>query len=332
MELKNLRLRQHVIGSIRNFFLHSGFDEMTLPVLWQAVPLEPNIYAFETLWQTAYGKNTLYLSTSPEAGLKKILAAGATNVFTIAPAFRNIEESNATHMPEFLMVEWYRTDSDTHAIMDDAQTLIKSVKKHLDTYLDIKPGKPFSYRNHPIDLDGHWPIVGLTELWEKYAGVSLGQIMTDKTMITIAKRKGYNTKHASWEQLYNQIFLNEIEPYIGYDPRFITEYPSRISPLCKPKTDAPDFADRFELYLGGMELGNGNAEYTDSHAVSQTFNGEKLSRERQGFTPPPVDTSFLDALSRMDGRTYAGMGLGIDRLTMILTDTSQISDANPFRG
>jgi lysyl-tRNA synthetase class 2 len=331
MDLKNVRLRQLVIRTIRNFFLHSGFEEVTPPVLAPSLPLEPSIYAFETVWQTARGKNTLYLSTSPEAGLKKTLASGARNVFAIAPAFRNIEEANATHVPEFLMVEWYRTDSDTSVIMDDARTMIVSVKKHLDTYLVIKPGTSCTYKDHLIDLDGHWPIVGLTELWGKYAGVSLERIMTDKTMIACAKRKGYNTDHASWEQLYNQIFLNEIEPHIGYDPRFITEYPSRISPLCKPKTDEPDVAERFELYLGGMELGNGNMEYTDSHAVSQTFIGEKLSREKQGLTTPPVDTSFLKALSRMDGHQYAGMGLGIDRLSMVLADTSQISDMNPFR-
>jgi elongation factor P--(R)-beta-lysine ligase len=332
MNLNNLLIRQSVIQSVRNFFLENGFNEFTLPTLNPALPLEPNIYAFAADWQTIKGNKTLYLSTSPESGLKKILAKGTENIFSITPAFRNIEAISPTHLPEFLMLEWYRKNADVQAIMDDTQNLIKSVKNEFDSYLKKNPSHLLTYQDQMINLEGQWPIFSLIELWEKHAGMSLKEVIDDNSMRQFAESKNYNIAGANWEQLFNQIFLNEIEPKLGFNPCFVTDYPSRVSPLCKPNSGDPDFAQRFELYLGGMELGNGNAENTELNAVSHAFTAEKKFRNTHQIPTPPIDESFLNALTDMKNNSFAGMGLGIDRLTMILADISQISEVNPFSG
>jgi elongation factor P--(R)-beta-lysine ligase len=320
MNLQPIFIRENIIKSIREFFYSRQFHEIITPTFNDALPLEPTIYAFQTTWQTVHGVNNLYLSTSPESGLKKMIAQGMENCFAIAKSFRNLEDSGATHIPEFLMAEWYRKNATFQDIMDDTQNLIQFVSK----------GKTCTYQNHEITFPDSWPRRSIISLFTEYASVNVEQLLDDTSLRNAAQKKGYSTEDATWEQLFNQIFLNEIEPTLGMDPCFITDFPSRISPLCARKKDQPDFAERFEVYIGGLEIGNGNTENTDTNSIRSVFENELHSRKSKNMSAPPIDTAFLDSLDIMKTQSFAGIGLGIDRLAMIFSDSTVITEVDPL--
>jgi elongation factor P--beta-lysine ligase len=315
MNLTNILIKQNIIKEIRNYFFKQNFTEFNLPLLQKTLPLEPNIHAFTTAWKTLKTQKQLYLPTSPEANLKKILAAGCDSVFSISPAFRNIEDASPTHNPEFLMLEWYRKNTDYQQIINDVQNLIISLKNNVNTV-----------PNHAISFKLPWPTVTMNELWQKYVGVTLKSVIHEADLNKLAATKGYTTENSTWEQLFNQIFLNEIEPHIGFNPFIITQYPSKVSPLCAPIPRNPDLAERFELYIGGMEIGNGNTENTNTKLVKQAFIDEENYRNNNKIDVPTIDASFLTALDQLNTSPIAGMGLGIDRLTMIFANVKDISE------
>ena len=276
-----------------------------------AIPMEPHIYPFTTVWKTIHGQKTAYLSTSPEAGLKRILSRDHERVYEISHAFRNLEESGYTHTPEFLMLEWYRCHAGYTDIMDEVQTYIQSLC-----------GPKIDYQGTSITMDSKWPRRSVSDLFKMHLGVKLDQCLEEASMQKLAASRGYVTDHATWEQLFFQLFLNEIEPHIGNDPVFITEYPSRISPLAQPSVAHPHLAERFELYIGGMEIGNGNTENTDEDAVRALSMEEYTYRKTRDIDIAPIDEPFLSSLTRLDGLSPAGVGIGLDRLTLILGDFS----------
>ena len=138
----------------------------------------------------------------------------------------------------------------------------------------------------------------------------------------MAKKGGYSTKNASWEELYNQIFVNEIESRLPKNPFFLIDFPSFASPLCKPKKENKNLAERFELYINGVEIANGNTENTDSKLVKKHFTAEQKIRSIY----QPIDQPFLHAIDKMNNSSYAGIGLGIDRLTMLFTGSKTIDE------
>lgn len=297
-QLKFYLLREKIISLIRDFFIKQKFHEVITPVLNDAIPFEPNIYPFETEWKNLNGTRKLFLSTSPEKNLKKLLAAGMGNCFSIGHSFRNLEASGPLHTPEFLMLEWYRKNADYTAIMKDVQNLIIYIGKQV--------------KESHYNVLKHYNIISLIALFKQYAKLDLEEIvLSDEKLFAYARKKGHQTKGASWHELFDQIFVNEIEPYLPKQPCFLIDFPSRISPLCKPKKDKPYLAERFELYINKVELANGNTENTDVESV------------KKGLLKP-IDQKFLQSLKMMDKTSYAGVGLGIDRLTMIFSNSSYI--------
>lgn len=295
-------LREQIMKKIRLFFEEKGFHEVMCPVLNHALPLEPNIYAFQV--------GNYFLTTSPEACLKKAIATGLGNCYSHGKSFRNVEKRSLKHSPEFLMLEWYRENANYKKILNEVKELIRFLSVGDDFYI----------------VPRAWPVLSMIDLFKKHAKINLQDLIDDKKMVEAAAKKGYQTQNATWEQLFNQIFLNEIEPNIGNDPCFIVDFPSKISPLCAPKKDNPDFAERFELYIGKMELANGNTENTDADAVRKYFLAEKEWREENKISAPPIDEEFLEALNVMKNKIYAGVGLGIDRLVMLFAGCDNINE------
>ena len=329
-DLQPVFIREEVIRAIRFFFEEKKFHEVITPSMNFALPLEPNIYAFATQWKTSSWSKDLYLSTSPESGLKKMLAKGIGNCFAIGKSFRNLEGSGSLHTPEFLMLEWYRENATYKEIMNDTRELIQFVKLRVDKLLNKKKSSTLKYQNRKILLDDKWPVFSMVDLIKKHTNLELKEILKDEVMIKVAKSKGYNTTNASWAELFDQLFVNEIEPSLPQDPFFISDFPSRISPLCTPQRERPYLVERFEVYMLGMELGNGNTENTDSEQVRELFTKEKISREKLGLFAPPIDEDFLNALDIMSSKQYAGIGLGVDRLAMIMADKTDITDVELF--
>lgn len=317
-------IKEQVIRAIREFFQEKKFQEITTPVLNNALPLEPNLYSFATNWHYSDKKQTLYLATSPEAGLKKMLALGLDKVFAISPSFRNQEPADLEHNPEFLMLEWYRADAGYEQIMADTEELVKFVAEKVSGTKENQ----LEYQGNKINLKTPWKRVSLAELFHKEFKQPIDNFLKLSEIQQLAKNLGYQTYNSTWEQLFNQIFIDLLEPRLAHQPVFLIDFPARISPLCKPKTDQPFLAQRFEFYLAGMELGNGNTEQTDARTVRQHFTKEQNFRIKNNLPVPKIDEEFLQVLENLDqtGQEFAGIGLGVERLAMILADVERISD------
>jgi elongation factor P--beta-lysine ligase len=289
-DFKPIFVREEVIKSTREFFYAKNFHEVIVPVLNDAVPLEPQLSPFTTLRNSLEGAKKQYLSLSPERGLKRMLATGMGSCFALGKSFRNLENTGTQHIPEFLMLEWYRENADCHLIMEDAEELILFIQKRCNGIASSFP---------PLATTSGWRRISLDELLKKRLGSDYERIMYDDA-------KG-------WRERFDQLFVNEIESRFPKEPFFLTDFPARISPLCKLQKERPQLAERFELYLNGVEVGNGNMENTDADSVRKAL-GE------------PVDETFLSALKKMSSKTYAGMGLGIDRLAMIFSGVKNIRE------
>lgn len=334
MNLKPIFLREEIIKSIRQFFYARNFHEAVIPVLNTALPLEQNIYAFKAIWNTGKGDRNFYLSTSPEARLKKLIAWGIGNCFAIGHTFRNLEDSGNIHSPEFLMLEWYRENATYRDIMREARALILSIYKAFCKSTSCKECRD------GINFHNKWKVFSMVDLFKKYAKWDLEELCHAESVSASGKilkpaltRRGrrvqddYNIKGATWEQIFNQIFLNEVEAKLPREPFFLTDYPAKISPLCAKRHDKPYLAERFELYIDGKEIANGNTENTDVEDVIRSMKKEEKFRKKMGILSPPIDMEFIESLRKMHGKSYAGIGLGIDRLAMVL---GNVEDINQF--
>ncbi len=314
-------IRENIIKATREFFYDRDFHEVIPHILNTALPLEANLYPFSTIWKMRIGERKLYLPLSPERSIKRMLGLGMGNCFAIGKSFRNLEQEGSQHLPEFLMLEWYRKQADYADIMEDAEELFYFMNDYI-----IHAVGPVSimYHDKKIELNQKWKKISLAELFKTKANINLQKIIEDDDLLfSIAKKRGYITDDATWGELYDQLFVNEIESSLPPEPIFITDFPSRISPLCKQKVDDPLFAERFELYIAGVEIGNGNTENTDYKYV------QKIFEEEHKKTLLPIDEEFLNSLKKMSGNTFAGIGLGIDRLTMLFSNESSIQAIEP---
>ena len=311
---KPMFVREKLIRDIRVFFEKHHFHEVIVPVLNTTVPLEPTLFPFSTTWSTCEGEQMMYLSTSPERHLKKMLAQGLGNCYVIGHTFRNVERSGPYHHPEFLMLEWYREHANFNQIMDDVEKLVRFIV-HTNT---------IHYQGQTYPLQHSFPRLSLEKLFIKHVGVSFSEILTDKNMKSCAKKHGYAIKNATWEQLFHQIMLNEVEPYFPKKPFFLLDFPARISPLCACNAIKPYLADRFEFFIAGIEIGNGNTEETSRARIQKGFEQELKNRITARQLSTPIDEEFLQSVDHLHHQSYAGIGLGIDRLAMILADVTDI--------
>lgn len=277
MSVSGLKIRSETVNKLRQTLQRLGFTEVEPQYLSEAVPAEPTIYPFVT-------KNNLFLTTSPEAYLKRAMAAGLGNCFAISHAFRDQEGKNDLHNPEFLLAEWYIKDA-------GLQEIINSVEEIVAEMLNLEKG---------------FPRLSWLKFWPE-----LPKLIGDKAMINFAKKHGYSTKGATWEQLFYQYADNEIRKKFPSGQFFLTDFPTRISRLAKPQSEDPDFCERFELLINGIEIADGNVEYFDEKAIRSILSREAKKRKA------PTDEKFLAAIRALEGQKWAGVGLGVDRLAMI---------------
>lgn len=317
MTLKQLLFQEQVIKNIREFFYKQSFHEIIIPTLNPAIPIEPNIHSFSTTWNTIKGCKEFFLPTSPEREIKIRLGQGIGNCFAIGQSFRNLENSGPWHTPEFLMLEWYRENATYKTIIDDVKQLFNSLTPQL-----------FNKSCKKND----WPVLSLENLFEKYLKLNYKKtIEDDNYFFQEAKNKGYNIQNSTWNELFDQILVNEIEPKLPKDPVFMIDFPSRLSPLCQVNKKRPYLSNRFEFYINGVEIANGNTENTDSKKIEILFKQEKVKREKLGLITPPIDKEFIKALDQMSqsGKIFAGIGLGLERLIKILSSTKQCHYEDP---
>lgn len=321
-------IHEWTIQALRDYFLSKGYHEINSPTLLAKIPIEPNIYPLKTNWTQK--NTTFYLPTSPESSLKKLIAKGIGNCFAISKVFRDLEDISPTHNLEFSMLEWYEMGKNYHDIAKTTQKLILNIyhkilkKQHKDiTNL-------LTYQNQTVDFTSPWHSFTLEELFKKHANIDLSKNLTFDKIKTTALTKGYNTDGiTTWEPLYTQIFINEIEPNLPQDkPVIIFDYPTQLSPLCLPNLNHSGFSQRFEFYIGGMEIGNAYSEQTDSKVLKKNFETETKYRQKQHLPLHPYDQDFVETCGNLP--KCAGIGIGVDRLAMLFANASKIEDVLYF--
>lgn len=319
-------IREQVIKAIRSFFDERKFHEVETPILMGNPPAESYLDVFQTtLLDRARNGTPAYLSTSPEVPLKKLIVAGIGNCYSITKSFRNTEMQSRTHNPEFTILEWYRTHVSYEKIMDDCEVFIL----HINT--SIGHGNILTYQGKSFDLSKKWQRITVADAFMKWAQVDLRTFFDIENARKTCKKKGY-VVHTSntWEELYNQIYLNEIEPHLGVEaPTIIYEFPGTMAALARKKDSDPRFAERFEFYIAGLELGDCYGELTNWKEQEARFHEELKELKRLGKTLYDYDHDFIAALK--EGMPEAsGIAVGIDRLIMLFANVTHIADTMFF--
>ena len=239
---------------------------------------------------------------SPEFSIKKLLAAGIGNCFEIAKCFRNEEEVSSLHNPEFTMLEWYRVGADYRDVMKDFEQM----------FLKIIGKDKMVYQEKEYDLSLPWPRISVSEAFEKFA---------HKDVLKVTDEDFY------------KIFFNEIEPALAKSnkPFFIYDYPISQASLSRPKKEDPRFAERFEVFSAGVELGNCFSELIDAKAQKRRFEKDLAERKKLGKTEYPIDNDLIDAL-KSGLPEVSGIAVGVDRLIMLAANVPAISDIMLFPG
>lgn len=308
--LENLRLRAAMLSTIRQFFAQRGVLEVETPLMCQAGVTDVHLAAFTTEFNSPsrVGQQTLYLQTSPEFAMKRLLCAGMGSIYQICKAFRN-EESGRYHNPEFTLLEWYRVGFDHNQ-------LIAEIEQLLQLTLNCQPLQVVSYQALFNQYCGCDPLTADLAL--------LQQIAIDHGFENIAKNE------QSADTLQQLLFSHLVEPEIGrHAPVCVTHFPASQAALAKLEEQDMRVARRFEIYFKGIELANGFEELTDRVEQQQRFNRDNSIRNSKGIAPVTPDQRFLDALES-GLPDCSGVALGIDRLLMLLSGSQHISQVLAF--
>ncbi|MBN2105100.1 EF-P lysine aminoacylase GenX [bacterium] len=316
-------IRAKMLDHIRKHFNQQGFFETEAPIVTHKPTLDNNIDSIACKVKTPDNKSyPCYLHTSPEYAMKKLLSAGSGNIYYLGKVFRD-GELTVLHNPEYTMAEWYRVEADYHDIMKDVQNLICDCAKALFNKT------AFMYKNYRVDLEPPWPVLTVSELFEKLLAVSSFELQKKNALAKTADKHGIHyTPDDDWETLFHRLFIEKIEPALDPSkPTFIIDYPIRLALMARHKHEDDHFAERVELYIAGMELANGYSELTDPD--EQLIRFKEALNQRSRFNAGQIDHDLIQAL-QFGMPPCAGMALGVDRLLMFFLDKSQIRDVLLF--
>jgi elongation factor P--(R)-beta-lysine ligase len=291
---QNLRLRARMFQSIRTFFVDQGYLEVETPQLISAPAPEMHIEAI--------GADGRYLHPSPELCMKRLLAGGLSKIFQITKCFRKGERGDL-HLPEFSLLEWYRAGIDYRSLMDECEALIQFLANRFNR------GEILSCRGKDIDLRLPWERLSVRTAFDRYAHLSANQALE--------------------EGCFDQVLVEEIERHLGMTrPTFLYDYPAPLAALARLKPENPTVAERFEVYIAGLELANGFSELNDPVEQRARFEAEQQRRTAAGKEVYPLPKRFLQCLEDMP--EAAGIALGLDRLVMIFCDAFCIDQVVSF--
>jgi len=291
---KKLLLRGTIINEIRFFFSTLKYLEVETPCRIPTPAPETNIDMVES--------DGLFLHTSPELCMKRLLADGYEKIFQICRCFRD-NERGKKHLPEFTLLEWYWAGADYLQMMVLTEALIKKVA------LGIGIKGLLIYQGDKINLNCPWEKLTVKEAFNKFASITMEQAIS--------------------QNLFNEILAFEIEPNLGRKkPLFLFDYPEVFGSLARLKPDNNLFAERFELYISGLELCNGFSELTDHQEQRKRFEKELVLRKLSGKKNLPMPEKFLKSLKKMP--EAAGNALGIDRLVMLFANAGKIDEVVAF--
>lgn len=309
--------RGAIRSAIRRWFEAEGFTEVETACLQVSPGNEAHLHAFNTEFVTETGSaSPYYLHTSPEFAMKKLLAAGETKIFNFAPVFRN-GERGPLHAPEFTMLEWYRVGEPYTKLMEDCGQLARIAA-------EVTGRWEWSWRDKTCDIRRGWDWTTLHQAFFQFAGIQLDDTFSGgdvdlAAMKAQAARIGVRVADDdTWSDLFSRVLAERIEPWLGsHRVEMLCEYPTHEAALARPTAHDPRVAERFEMYVCGVELANAFGELTDAAEQRRRFDAEMAEKERVYGRRYPIDEDFLSALARMPDA--AGCALGFDRLVMLAT-------------
>jgi lysyl-tRNA synthetase class 2 len=297
LDIKNYRrleIRSLVVQAIRDFFTGNLYLEVETPILCPCIIPEAHIDPVTSEDQ--------YLQASPELCMKRLLSKGFNKIFQICKCFRK-NEKGSHHLSELTMLEWYAKDDTYLDLMNQCQGLIKFIAARLNLENQIK------YQDKIISLNRPWQKLTVQKAFDLYADKSLSAALADRS--------------------FDEIISFQIEPLLGNtSPCFLYDYPASMASLAKLLPGNPDYAQRFEFYIAGIELANGFTELTDPVEQKLRFEKENRIRRSQKKTTTPMPDKFLADLEKMP--EAAGIALGVDRLVMIFSNDLSIDDVVTF--
>ncbi len=332
--LPRLRARAAIAAAVRGFFAARDFVEVETPALQVSPGLEPSLSAFATEMRAPFGDAAaahLYLHTSPEFAMKKLLAGGVPRLFQLARVFRD-EEASDIHHPEFTMLEWYRADAGWRDVAADCEALLAAA-------LDAAPAglrggaSAFTRGGLACDPRAPWRFLGVAEAFRQYCGIDLHATAPDPDqpsrglLAAEAARIGVRVGDGDgWDDIFFRLFLARIEPHLGIGaPTVLHDWPVSMAALSRRSPADPRVCDRFELFVCGLELANAFGELTDAAEQRRRFAADRARRLALRGAAYPVDEDFLAALEHGLPES-AGIALGFDRLIMLATGADTIEE------
>jgi lysyl-tRNA synthetase class 2 len=324
--------RARLAAEVRRLLAGLGYEEVETPCLAPAPGMEPHLHPFEAHFLPEGGgpPRPLWLLTSPEYAMKRLLAEGFPRIFQLSRVFRNGEIS-ATHNPEFTMLELYRAGTDHRGVMGDLERLVEACARALSPDGGTRAARPRP-GGVRVDLAAPFEVVSCAEAFARHAGVDLAACLGDGDRLAAAARAaGLDAGPGGepFEDVFFRVMLAAVEPRLGVErPTYLVDWPASMAALARLRPDDPRWAERFELYAGGLELANGFHELIDAAEQRRRLLAEQEERRRLGRPAPPLDERFLEAVGRMP--QAGGVAVGFDRLLMLLTGAASIEEVLLF--
>ena len=321
-------VRSKILDLIRTWFKSQEFLEVETPLLAPQAGMEPYLEVFETkLIDDQNHKQRAFLLTSPEYAMKKILVAGFPKIFTICKSFRNGEGLSRKHNSEFTIMEWYRTEAGYEQIMQDCENLFLFIAQELLGSNTIN----WEYQGISYDLSVPWERISVADAFARYCSLDVETLLNEEKIIAAGEKRGFTVnEETTWEQMYNQFFLNDIEPHLGKTrPTIIYDFPVSQAALSKKKKSDPRFAERFEFYVAGIEMGNAFTELTNAQEQLERLTLEREERKKLGKVMYDIDMDFIEAL-KVGMPEAGGIAVGIDRIVMFFANVPSIQDVILF--
>jgi elongation factor P--(R)-beta-lysine ligase len=324
--LPNYHVYVSLVRSIENFLTDNGFLKLELPTLLPYLIPESYLEVFETEYRFFDKRKKMYLAPSPESLIKRLLVDGIGDCYYLGKSYRNSEPPSSRHSGEFTMLEFYKINTD---YMEIAETVIQMLRSIYESVSRITNKKEIVFRNSKISFE-KWEKLTVAEAFEQYANMSNGVVFDKEKFVYLARKKGYQTENNgqnfSYEELWSQIYANEVEPNLGTNgyPTLIYNYPTAFAPLSKPNEDGLT-SKRFEFYISGLELGNCYGELTDWKLQAERLQIEQEDRRKYSKIAIEQDDGFITALKR-GMPECSGIAIGVDRLAMVFANVGHIGD------
>jgi len=321
-----LMARGRIVAALRAWFVERDFVEVETGALQVSPGNETHLHAFATALAAPDGSAApLYLSTSPEFACKKLLAAGERRIVEFAKVFRN-RERGALHHPEFTLIEWYRAGEPYTSLMEDCAAILRLAAEAAGT-------RQLRFRGRAADAFAAPERLTVAEAFTRFAGIDVLATLPDgrpdrERFASAARDAGIRiAADDRWGDIFSRVLVERVEPQLGIGrATFLDEYPATLAALARPAQgstqDPPRVAERFELYVCGVELANGFGELTDATEQRARLEREMTEKERIYGERYPIDEDFIAALARMP--PASGIALGLDRLVMLATGAPRI--------